>query len=324
MPRQARLDTPGTLHHVIVRGIEQREIVSDDLDRLDFVSRMGTIATETGTAIYAWTLMTNHAHMLLRSGSQGLSTFMLRLLSGYAASYNQRHQRHGHLFQNRYKSIVCEEDPYFVELVRYIHLNPLRATLVESLARLDRYRWSGHSVLMGRTRNKWQDRDYVLQWFGTTEGEARRAYREFVKVGIDQGRRSDLTGGGLIRSHGGWLSVQSMRRLGVREKSDERILGSGAFVERLIDQADQSRREQFSAQQRLKHATSLIEALCKRENVSVGALRSGSRRQKVSTVRRQLARVLVEQCGLSLVETGRHLGVSDSAIAKIINRSAGS
>jgi len=324
MPRQARLDTPGTLHHVIVRGIEQREIVSDDLDRLDFVSRMGTIATETGTVIYAWTLMTNHAHMLLRSGSQGLSTFMLRLLSGYAASYNQRHQRHGHLFQNRYKSIVCEEDPYFVELVRYIHLNPLRATLVESLARLDRYRWSGHSVLMGRTRNKWQDRDYVLQWFGTTEGEARRAYREFVKVGIDQGRRSDLTGGGLIRSHGGWLSVQSMRRLGVREKSDERILGSGAFVERLIDQADQSRREQFSAQQRLKHATSLIEALCKRENVSVGALRSGSRRQKVSTVRRQLARVLVEQCGLSLVETGRHLGVSDSAIAKIINRSAGS
>jgi putative transposase len=324
MPRQARLDAPGTLHHVIIRGIEQKEIISDDCDRLDFVSRMGTIATETSTAIYAWALMTNHAHILMRSGSQGLTKFMRRFLSGYAAGYNQRHRRHGHLFQNRYKSIVCEEDSYFMELVRYIHLNPLRANLVESLAQLDRYRWCGHSVLMGRSRNEWQDRDYVLNCFGTKEGEARSAYREFVKMGIAQGRRSDLTGGGLIRSQGGWLSVKSMHRLGVREQSDERILGSGEFVENLIEQADQTRREQFSEQQRLKRAASLVEGLCRTEKVSVEALRSGSRRQEVSRVRCQLARDLVEQCGLSLSEAGRHLGVSTSGIAKILSRSAGS
>jgi putative transposase len=324
MPRQARLDAPGTLHHVIVRGIERKEIISDDRDRLDFVSRMGTIATETSTVIYAWALMTNHAHILMRSGSQGLTKFMRRFLSGYAAGYNQRHHRHGHLFQNRYKSIVCEEDSYFMELVRYIHLNPLRANLVESLAQLDRYRWCGHSVLMGRSRNEWQDRDHVLNCFGTKEGEARSAYREFVKMGIAQGRRSDLTGGGLIRSQGGWLSVKSMRRLGVREQSDERILGSGEFVENLIEQADQTRREQFSEQQRLKRAASLVEGLCRAEEVSVEALRSGSRRQEVSRVRCQLVRDLVEQCGLSLSEAGRHLGVSTSGIAKILSRSAGS
>ena len=321
MPRQARLDAPGTLHHVIVRGIEQREIIRDDRDRLDFVTRMGTIATETSTVIYAWALMTNHAHILIRSGSPGLTKFTRRFLSGYATGYNQRHKRHGHLFQNRYKSIVCEEDAYFMELVKYIHLNPLRANLVESLARLDRYRWCGHSVLMGRTRNEWQDRDYVLNWFGTTEGEARRAYREFVKMGIAQGRRSDLTGGGLIRSSGGWLSVRSMRRTGVREHSDERVLGSGEFVEKLIEEADQSRREQFSTQQRLKRAVSLVEGLCKREKVSIEALKSGGRRHEVSRVRRQLARDLVEQCGLSLTETGRILGVSASAIAKHLIRS---
>ena len=109
MPRQARLDVPGTLHHVIVRGIERKSIVNDDKDRYDFVSRMGGLSSETDTAIYAWSLMSNHAHILLRSGGAGLPKFMRRLLTGYAVVYNHRHSRHGHLFQNRYKSIVCEE-----------------------------------------------------------------------------------------------------------------------------------------------------------------------------------------------------------------------
>ena len=104
MPRQARLDAPGTLHHVIVRGIEKRRIVDDGKDRENFVKRMGEIALETATTIYAWALMRNHAHVLLRSGKKGLSWFMRRLLSGYAISYNIRHKRYGHLFQNRYPS----------------------------------------------------------------------------------------------------------------------------------------------------------------------------------------------------------------------------
>ena len=183
MPRQARLDAPGTLHHVIIRGIEGRKIVDDDRDRQDFIFRMGSIALETETSIYAWALMTNHAHILLRSGESGLSRYMRRFLTGYAISYNLRHSRHGHLFQNRYKSIVCEEDPYFKELVRYIHLNPLRATLVETIAKLDSYRFCGHSVLIGRVKNDWQDRDYVLKWFGQKEGEAISAYRRFIKKG---------------------------------------------------------------------------------------------------------------------------------------------
>jgi REP-associated tyrosine transposase len=115
VPRKARLDAPGTLHHVIIRGIERRKIVSADQDRRDFVFRMGNIALETKTIIYAWALMTNHAHILLRSGPSGLPQYMRRLLTGYAVSYNRSHRRHGHLFQNRYKSIVCEEDSYFQE-----------------------------------------------------------------------------------------------------------------------------------------------------------------------------------------------------------------
>ncbi|MBC8246123.1 MAG: transposase [Deltaproteobacteria bacterium] len=320
MPRQARLDAPGTLHHVIIRGIERKKIVSNDQDRQDFVGRLGKIALETETLVYAWALMTNHAHILLRSGPSGLPRYMRRLLTGYAISYNHRHRRNGHLFQNRYKSIVCEEDSYFKELVRYIHLNPLRAKLVDNLTQLERYRYCGHSVLVGSVKNDWQDRDYVLNWFGPKERMAKRAYRGFVKMGIDQGHRPDLVGGGLIRSQGGWAAVEALRRLGVREKSDERILGSSEFVEQLIQQSDQARKEQFSVHERQRRIVLYVERICKKENVSTKALKAGSRRQKVSAIRSQLARKLVEDWGISLTGTGRHLGVSPSAIAKMLYR----
>ena len=111
----------------------------------------------------------------------GLSGFMRRLLTGYAISYNRRHRRWGHQFQNRFKSIICDEDADFSELVRYIHLNPLRAKLIKSLTQLDRYRWSGHGVLMGKIKNEWQDRDYVLRWFGQKQGEAKKAYRQLCQ-----------------------------------------------------------------------------------------------------------------------------------------------
>jgi len=224
MPRGARLDAPGTLHHVIVRGIEKRRIVDDVADRKNFVKRLGELSAETKTNIYAWALMTNHAHMLLRSSEIGLSGFMRRLLTGYAISYNRRHRRWGHLFQNRYKSIVCDEDAYFTELVRYIHLNPLRAKLVKSLAQLDRYRWSGHGVIVGKIQYNWQNRDEVLKWFGKKQGEAKNAYRNYVKKGIAKGRRPELVGGGLIRSLGGWSAVKALRRSGDRELSDGREL----------------------------------------------------------------------------------------------------
>ena len=121
MPRRARLDAPGTLHHVIVRGIEKRRIVNDVADRKNFVKRMGELSTDTNTGIYAWGLMTNHAHIFLRSSEFGISGFMRRLLTGYAVSYNRRHRRWGYLFPNRYKSLVCDETAYFKELARYIH-----------------------------------------------------------------------------------------------------------------------------------------------------------------------------------------------------------
>jgi REP element-mobilizing transposase RayT len=165
MPRQARLDAPGVLQHVMARGIERGRIFSDEKDYRFFVKRLGDLIGATDIHCYAWVLIPNHFHLLLRTGPTSLSTLMRRLMTSYAVYYNRRHQRLGHLFQNRYKSLICEEDPYFLELVRYIHLNPLRSGLVKNLEGLERYPWCGYGVLMGRHKNSWQQIDEVLGQF---------------------------------------------------------------------------------------------------------------------------------------------------------------
>jgi len=245
---------------------------------------------------------------------------MKRFLTGYAIFYNHRHRRHGHLFQNRFKSILVEEDSYFQELVRYIHLNPLRARIVDSITKLDRYHWCGHSAILGRLNNDWQDKEYVLKWFGEKAGEAKRAYRQFVKDGMDQGRRSDLIGGGLIRSQGGWVAVKDMIRQGIREKSDERILGSGEFVQQLIQQSDEERRKQFFSRENHEIAIDHIMKECKDAGVDIKVLKAGSRRRKISELRARLIEKLVDEFGFSLAEAGRQLGVSPSAVAKVLSR----
>jgi putative transposase len=152
MPPQARLDAPGLLQYVMARGIERKEIFKDNQDRQSFLERLAVILEKTQTQCYAWALIPNHFHLLLRTSLTPLSKVMRRLMTGYAITFNKRHKRSGHLFRNRYKSVVCEEDQYLLELIRYIHLNPLRAGLVKDLKELDRYPWTGHSAILEEKR----------------------------------------------------------------------------------------------------------------------------------------------------------------------------
>ena len=213
MPRGPRLDGPGVLHHVMVRGIERQRIFRNDTDREDFVSRLAALVEAGAVAVYAWALLGNHAHLLLRTGNRPLARSMRSLLTGYAGAFNRRHKRAGHLFQNRYKSVVVEEEPYLLELVRYLHLNPLRAGLVPDLRALDSYPWTGHAALCGRVPRPWQVTSEVLARFARDRRRARAAYYAFVAAGVAQGRRTDLQGGGLIRSVGGWQAVQELLSL---------------------------------------------------------------------------------------------------------------
>jgi putative transposase len=132
---------------------------------------------------------------------------------------------------------LWRNDTYLLELVRYIHLNPLRAKLVKSLTDSDKYPYSGHSALMGKVQRRFQKTDYVLQQFRKKIAAARKAYQAYVERGITQGRRPELVGGGLIRSAGGWSVIKAMRHAQDHMKSDERILGGGDFTQSVLDEA---------------------------------------------------------------------------------------
>jgi REP element-mobilizing transposase RayT len=246
MPRKARIDAPGAVHHIIARGIERRAIFRDDEDRDRFVLRLGELVIETGTVCYAWALVPNHFHLLLKTGNVPVAAVMRRLLTGYAINFNRRHQRNGHVFQNRYKSILCEADVYLKELVRYIHLNPLRALQVKDIHALDRYRFSGHSCLIGTRINAWQNVDEVLALFSDQVTLARHRYHSYLKRGLAKGRRPDLVGGGLVRSTGGWSAVSAKRKAGAFLKSDERILGSSEFVNDALADAQETLNRRYA------------------------------------------------------------------------------
>ena len=320
MPRQARLDVPGALHHIMVRGINKSDIFKDDQDKILFVERLGQNVIDGKCSVYAWVLMDNHVHLLFKSGQQGISAVMRKLLTWYAQYFNRRHGRTGHLFENRYKSILCDEDNYLLALVRYIHLNPIRAEIVTTLKELDCYPWSGHSAIMGNARHDWMDTGYILSQFGARKKAARNAYHRFVGEGMGIGKIPEFTGGGLIRSRGGWSQVVSARRRGQREESDERILGSGDFVNAILKEAEEKTRRQLKLRRTDKTLTKIIEEECKKGRSSANELKGGSRRRKVSTVRARIAKRGVDELGLSMAEIARHVGVTTSSIAKAVAR----
>jgi hypothetical protein len=224
------------------------------------------------------------------------------------------------LFQNRYKSIVCEEEPYLLELVRYIHWNPLRANMVKNLRELDGYPWSGHRILLGKEKNDWQERGYVLRNFHPREREAIRAYRRFMEEGRGQGRRSELVGGGLVRSLGGWSQVLSLRGRGEGIAYDSRILGGGDFVTEIMREADQRVKRFLPAREKGALIERVVKETCIKERVGVEELRLGGQRRAVSRTRGKIGWILSREYGISLAEIARQVGVSTSAISKALQK----
>ena len=363
MPRLARLDAPGLLQHVMARGIERREIFKDDKDRKSFLERLALILEETQTQCYAWSLIPNHFHLLLRTGPTPLSKVMRRLMTGYAVTFNKRHKRIGHLFQNRYKSIVFEEDAYLLELIRYIHFNPLRASLVNGLKELDKYLWTGHSTILGRRKNPLISKikkefssadkrmafsqfrletekakrdplnpvdpvknnkslaektiEDILLYFGDDIRESRRRYRDFVKKGIDQGARPDLQGGGLVRSAGGDKRGLLGRKGDERELSDERILGSGNFVEETLKAAEKIDEKRIEAKISLPK---LIKNVASYLDLKTESILSSSRRRDASKARAIVSFLAVNDMGYSATDVARAINIGRVSVRQCVDR----
>jgi REP element-mobilizing transposase RayT len=320
MPRQARLDVPGALHHIMIRGIDKTDIFRDDQDRNLFLDRLGLTLGEGNSTVYAWALMKNHVHVLFKSGRDGVSGVMRKLLTWYAQYFNRRHTRTGHLFENRYKSILCDEDNYLLALVRYIHLNPVRAGIVKTIEELDQYPWSGHRTIIGKAKLPWMDIDGVLSQFGETRRKAINEYRRFLREGVGQGTVKELTGGGLLRSQGGWSQVLALRRRGQKEDFDQRILGGGEFVNQILKEAEERHLRQLKHTRAGKTIQRIIEEECRKSGINPLELRGGGKRRIVSGTRAAIAVRGREELGLSAAAIAQQVGVSTSAITKAIER----
>ena len=317
MPRKSRIDTAGALHHIIVRGIERRRIFRDDVDRDRFLDRLSGLLKESRTICYAWAILPNHVHLLLRTGVVPLATFMRRLLTGYAVSFNKRHRRHGHLFQNRYTSILCEEESYFLELVRYIHVNPIRARIVSGIEGLDHYHYSGHMVLVGHAVKDWQITQDVLAHFSPHLKKARILYRAFVEKGASQGRRKDLTSGGVIRSNKGWHPAKGES---VRPKGDERILGSSAFVMETLAAAKETWENAYALRAHGVDFKQLLERVAQIFNLTTeDVLSPGKQRQRVRA-RSVLCFWAVRELGMTETALSRELRISQPAVSNAVGR----
>ncbi len=302
------------------RGLERRRVLVSDKDKTDFIERLRAALEETQTQCLAWALMSNHYHLGLRVGVTPLSVLMRKLVGGYAAAYNRRHQRVGYVFQNRYKSILCDEERYLRALVRYIHLNPLEARVVNDMKALDSYRWTGHAVLLGRRGNDWQQTEPVLARFGDTLSQARRRYRQFVKSGLGERDRVELDGGGLVRSYGGWQNIERLRTAHERIIGDERILGDSAFVERALQQDELQIERDCHLSRQGWDLEGLIAAVCRHFEIESTAITGRGRKNALSRAKAVICYLGVRILKFSSNALATRLQISQPAVSTSIRR----
>jgi putative transposase len=311
MPRQARLDSPGLLHHVINRGMERRNIFVHRSDYLFFVEALAELVSQNGYRLFAWVLMPNHFHLLLETGPRPLSELMNRLSTRYAGYFNRKHKRAGRLFQNRFKSIVCDRDVYFKELIAYIHLNPRKGRLVKSMEELSAYPWSGHRALMGFEKSPWMAVNDSLEAFGALGGQARKNYFDFLSR--KKRVRVNLSGGGLIRSAGG-LEVVMRRAKADRDAYDTRVLGSGDFVEKVLPR-EEGRTKVFRDPDAARRVMKKVEEFF---NISKGDCSRPGKSSRIGNEARSVAAyLLVERCGWKKIAVADLFKISQPAVSRL-------
>ena len=183
MPRGPRFDAPGVVHHVIQRGVDRRATFIDDADRHDYLRRLDEILPEERVRCLAWVLMSNHVHLVLQTGDRPLSGAMQRIGTGYSLHFTRRHERVGHLVQNRFRSRPARDDADAMGLIRYVHRNPLRAHQVESLDQLARHPWCGHGALLGvQAASRFHDTSAALAFFDAAPHLARERLSEWMRA----------------------------------------------------------------------------------------------------------------------------------------------
>jgi REP element-mobilizing transposase RayT len=286
MARRQRLVAPGLLCHIIARGNHRQATFLTDLDYQAYLSRLAKYQQRYGVKLYAYCLMPNHVHLLLQTSEAPLAKFMQGLQQSYTQRFNRVHGKVGHLFQGRYKAIVCERDEYLVTLIRYIHLNPVRARLVDDP---EAYPYSGHRAYLTGDGMALIDSSPVLNMLG-----GRAAYRRFVLAGIGVGHEDRYY-----------------------QTEDQQFLGARPVAQRAGQQAAQP----AGALPR-KPLDIVVEELARRIPLDPSTLRSPDRSQPVSSARAALSFVLVRRLGYRVADVAAALGRDSATISVIVSRLA--
>ncbi len=322
MGRQIRPDWEGALHHVMARGIDGRAVFNSTRDRSDLHQRLSQLVANTGIRVYAWVIMPNHLHLLVRTGSKPISTFMHRLLTGYAICYNRREDRNGHVFQGRFKSILVQEEEYFLQLVKYIHLNPLKAGVVDNYESLLYYSWSGHASLLGVKNTSWQDVDFVLSKFNIQDSKPRQKYLKFIKEEMSDKETLKLIWGNYSLGRAGITAVS------YDEDADKwnrccKILGSREFaldvMKRLKGPGSWPCRERQHIHDAIE---TVLDWATEKWGVTLNSIRGNHRNSELSNARAMIAWICWKQLGLSKTECAKLIHKSRSGISKAIERGA--
>lgn len=262
MPRKPRIEFSGAFYHVIVRGNQKQRVFKDEADFQKFLQLLAIYKNRKGCRIYAYVLMNNHYHLLVESGDIPLSKVMQGLNQAYTMHFNRKYRTVGHLFQGRYKAILCDRDAYLLGLVKYIHRNPLRAKIVESS---DAYRWSSHHAYTGRNNPLGVvDADQVLRLFSAGKSRARAKYREFMR------------------------EQDSLGKADVYATVDQRLKGDEEFVERVMERHD---REEMHVRRKKKRLDEIAHAIEKQYGIAADDIRSHNRTEELVRVRRIFSQV---------------------------------
>lgn len=309
MPRIARLSIPGALHHVMARGIEGRSLFTEKEDREYFLSLLSHGLTRSNFKCYAWVLMDNHYHLLLRLNERPLSELMRPLNSKYAQWFRKKSKSTGYVFQNRFKSIVTQDQGYIERLIRYIHLNPIRAGICKTISELDRYPWSGHAVIIGNRQNTFQDTKAVLKRFGSNHQSAVHSYRAYILTGAGNDEDRDFIG----------FLKQVNKGKNDRKVPHCWVIGDQEFVKKALD-TDHARRIQIAQYTRRGITIEKIAAsVATQMEVEAQALFKRGRRNDRSKLRKMVAALGHRQYQIPVIEIARYLGVGSSSISRMLD-----
>ena len=310
MPRKARITIPGAIHHVMSRGIEGKPIFRDENDRNFFLTILERSVLKSGYLVYAWALMGNHYHLVVRTSDYPLGIFMRSINGPYAQFFRKDMGSRGYLFQDRYKSIVTQDQNYIEELVRYVHLNPIRAGTCADIDSLDHYPWCGHSTLVGIRKHSFQHIKDVLARFDPMHCRAVAKYRDFIATGIHAD--SDI--------------VETVRKINMESENVHNttcwVIGNREFVRRAVDH-DTQRRLRISeyAKQGIGIAD-IAGKVAQHYHVSVEELGRRGKGDSRSAARKAVASIAHERYGIPVIEIARFFRISSPSVSEMLRYGA--